>query len=247
MMADFRRPNITAPTTEGQLSQIKQYLYQFTDKLNYALNDIDGKINASNNSISVDEKNVVGGNSANTQAQSAFLAIKDLIIKSADIVNAYYEVIEKRLSGEYVAASDFGTYKSETEKLITETSESTTENYNSIQEIYDQTGNLSELRKDGFYMRTGWLYDDESTGNKVGGIELGQISNDGTDTRNSIARFTTDELAFYDGDGTDESNKIAWFSKYKMHIRAARIEGNLELGKYVLDTSKGIAFRWIGG
>lgn len=246
-MADFRKPNITAPTTEGQLSQIKQYLYQFTDKLNYALNDIDGKINTSNNSISIDEKNAAGGNMSNDKAQSTFLAVKDLIIKSADIVNAYYEMIEKRLSGEYVAVSDFGTYKETTDNALQITSENTMQNYNSIQEIYDQTGNLSELRKDGFYMRTGWLYDDESTGNKVGGIELGQISDDGTDTRKSIARFTTDELAFYDGDGTDDSNKIAWFSKYKMNIRAARVEGNFELGKYVLDTSNGLAFRWIGG
>lgn len=248
MIKELRKPNITANTTDGQLSQVKQYLFQLTSDLNFALNLVEKRIDKADGNLTVaGTKTNAGANFENNSAQNNFSAVKDLIIKSADIVNAYCEMIEKRLSGKYVAESDFGTYKKETEKQITETAENTTANYNSIQEIYDQTGNLSELRKDGFYMRTGWLYDDADTGNKIGGIELGQISDDGTDIRKSIARFTTDELAFYDGDGTDESNKIAWFSKYKMHIRAARIEGNLELGKYVLDTSKGIAFRWIGG
>ena len=248
MINGIRLPNVKAQSTQGQVSEIKQYLFQLANELNFALNETEKRIATAEGNLTGDttKSNSSANNGENT-AQNNFLAVKDLIIKSADIVNSFYEVIEKRLRSKYVAESDFGIYKEETERLITETAESATENYNTIQEIYDSTGNLSELRKDGFYMRTGFLYTDAETGNKTGGIELGQISDDGSDTRTSIARFTTDELAFFDGEGTDESNKIAWFSKYKMHIRSAKIEGNLELGDYVMDSSDGIAFKWIGG
>lgn len=40
MSYDIRKPMITAPTPEGQLSQIKSYLLQLADQLGFALNDI---------------------------------------------------------------------------------------------------------------------------------------------------------------------------------------------------------------
>ena len=145
-MADFRRPNITAPTTEGQLRQIKEYLFQFTDKLNYSLKEVEKEISNINSSVPTIDKDDAEGKSKAEKAKETFASLKSLIIKSADIVEAYTEVIQQKLSGFYVAQSDFGTYKEHTDYLLEETSKNKTDFYDAVQEIYDSTGNLSELR-----------------------------------------------------------------------------------------------------
>ena len=241
-MADFRKPNITATTTEGQLSQVKNYLYQLTNQLNFALKAANDEEKQRGNSSLNGSKNGTLAKFEDNSEEDTFLKLKNLIIKSADIVNAYYEVIEQKLSGEYVAKSDFGTYKEKTDALEIKTSTNETNYYNSVKEIRDALGNLSELRKDNCYIRTGWL-DDEET---IAGVEIGKTSFEDGAPQNAFARFTTEELVFYDGNGTEEKNKLGWFSQYKLNIRGAKIEGNLELGDYILDTSNGIAFKWVG-
>lgn len=242
-MADFRKPNINAPTSEGQIKQLKEYLFQLTDKLNYAIKAADAEEKKYERSSLSVSKNNSETKSEEDKAKDTFLSVKNLIIKSADIVNAYYDIIEEKLSGEYVAQSDFGTYKEKTDALVIKTSENETKYYDSVQEIRDEFGNLSELRKDGFYMRTGWLYDDETTGGRIGGIELGQVSSDGTETDTSFARFTTKALNFY---GEDGKTLLGSFSQYKLKIMELKVEGNVELRGYKIDTSDGIAFDWVG-
>ena len=245
-MADFRKPNINAPTPEGQLKQLKDYLYQLTDKLNYAIKTVDTEEKNRGLSYSLGSKeNATETKSEDKKAEDTFLTVKNLIIKSADVVNAFYDVVQERLKGEYVASSDFGTYKEKTDALIESTSKNETAYYDSVKEIYDAMGNLSELRKDGFYMRTGWLYDDETTGQSIGGIELGQVSNNGEETDKSFARFTTKALTFYDGNGTEDKNRLAWLSNSEFHIKRAIID-SLDIGGYRMDTSNGVAFKWVG-
>ena len=241
-MADFRKPNINAPTTEGQLSQVKSYLYQLTNQLNFALKAANEEEKQRGYSSLNGGKNGTDVKSGEDTAEDTFLKLKNLIIKSADIVNAYYEVIEQRLSGEYVAQSDFGEYKETTDAFILQTSENQTQYYTSVKEIKDAMGNLSELRKDDCYIRTGWL-DDEET---IAGVEIGKTSAEDEAPKNAFARFTTEELVFYDGNGTEEKNRLGWFSQYKLNVRAAKIEGDLVVNDYLLDTANGIAFKWVG-
>ena len=40
MTYDIRLPNITATTEKGQLEQMRSYLYQFAEQLQYAVNVI---------------------------------------------------------------------------------------------------------------------------------------------------------------------------------------------------------------
>ena len=40
MSVELRLPNINSETPEGQLSQIRSYLYQFAEELNWALNTL---------------------------------------------------------------------------------------------------------------------------------------------------------------------------------------------------------------
>lgn len=242
-MAELRLPKITGKTEKEQLEQIKTYMFQLTRDLNFALKDVKARETEYNQySQGGSEKGSQVNVGEETPAET-FAKIKALIIKSADIVNSYYEIISKKLEGLYVAESDFGTFKQETEANFQATSTSITQQYISIQEIEDAVNNLSELRKDHCYIRTGWLDDNQT----IAGVEIGKYSEteDGSDI--GFARFTTDELAFYDGQGTEEVNKLAWFSKYRSYFRNVKLIGNVEFDNdYIIDQSDGLAFRWAG-
>lgn len=248
-MADIRRPNITATTVDGQLTQMKNYMYQLTNQLNFALKAAEDEEKKALQYSSIksggaggNSTNASGGNSINSEvedAQKTFNEIKDLIIKSADIVNAYYEEINRRLSSEYVATSVYGEYVEKNDKFVSETSTNLTEYYESVKEVKSDIENLSEMRKDSFYIRTGWLDD----GKTIGGVELGQVSEDSTGVDTAFARFTTKKLAFYGQDGETE---LGSFEQYRMKIKEAEISGDAYIRDYKLDTDNGIAFKWVG-
>ena len=240
---EFRLPNITGTNEIERSRQIEKYLFQLSRDLNFALKSVKAsETEYRQSSQGGDEKGSQTATDEETPMET-FAKVKSLIIKSADIVNAYYEVINKKLEGIYVAESDFGTFKQETEANFQATSTSITQQYISIQEIEDAVNNLNELRKDHCYIRTGWLDDNQT----IAGVEIGKYSEteDGADI--GFARFTTDELAFYDGQGTEEANKLAWFSKYRSFFRNVKLIGNVEFDNgYIIDTSNGLAFRWAG-
>jgi hypothetical protein len=232
-MADIRRPNINAPTTEGQLEQIKSYLFQLTNQLNFAI-----KSSESMSNVTVKDQD---GNelSATASAEKTFFMVKDLIIKSADIVNAYYETINKRLSGQYVAKSDFGTFKQETNANFEATSTSITQNYESIQTIESDVANLNELRKDNCYIKTGWLDDNET----IAGVEVGKVSEVDGVTQTAFAQFTTNRLVFFDESGRE----LGSFSDYRLNVNTIVVKVELQFeGGYILDPSNGLAFKWGG-
>ena len=132
MSVQLRLPNISGNDKE-QLSQIRSYLYQIVPELQFALDKI-GTMGGQ--SVISDNKNqeiVKTGGEAS--AQATFNSIKALIIKSADIVNAYYDVINRKLEGVYVAESDFGKYAEKTSQEIEENSTSTTQRFENIQVI----------------------------------------------------------------------------------------------------------------
>ena len=184
------------------------------------------------------------------QAQSTFTAIKSLIIKSADIVNAYYEVINAKLVGEYVAQSEFGTFKETTELQLEASSDGIEQNYSHLQQILSDMEDLNlrvnEIASNA-YIRSGLLgyYEDgDNEGAPIYGIEVGQtIDQDGVETFNKFARFTSDRLSFYDANSTE----VAYISDDTLNITNAVIKGNLQVGRYVFDTAHGLALRWIGG
>lgn len=84
----------------------------------------------------------ITGRSIGNEAEATFDSIKALIIKSAEIVDAYYEEINKKLTGVYVAKSDFGTYVEKTSKEIEENSTSTTQGFENLQIIANDVSNI---------------------------------------------------------------------------------------------------------
>ena len=145
-MVDLRLPNITGDERK-QLEQIRSYLYQLVPQLQHALSTIG---TAEAQAVTPTPKIIVqtnaGGAGGSASPQSTFNSIKALIIKSADIVDAYYEEINKKLEGLYVSQSDFGSYAEKTSQEIEENSTSTTQRFENIQIIIaNQDSNIASL------------------------------------------------------------------------------------------------------
>lgn len=242
MAIDLRFPNITAPTVEEQILQITTFLYETTEQLNWALNLLDGnqkekkQTNGSKGSVVADE---------NTP-ETTFSNIKSLIIKSADIINAYYEELNKRLTGEYVAISDFGTYQEKTSNDITTNSENIKTVYNSLQTIITDLENINNQMIDvSAYIKTGKLAYDEN-GAPIYGVEVGQKNIvDGEEQFNKFARFTSNNLSFYDPQFS-EKEPVAYISNYTLYITNVEILGAISIGRKVkIDTTYGFTISLI--
>lgn len=111
----IRYPNIIGKNDSQKLEQMRSYLHQLADELNYQLDRTGNLMSGYPSTANELAKAVV----KKDDPISNFNDIKALIIKSADIIDAYYEEINKKLEGHYVAESDFGTFKETTEAQLT--------------------------------------------------------------------------------------------------------------------------------
>ena len=244
MSIDIRLPNITGTTETEQLRQIRSYLYQLAPQLNWALSNLESK--GSSGVVVQQKTGTAAVADKDKERLDNFNELKHLIIKSADIVNAYYEEIDNllKLSGEYVAQSEFGTFKETEFASLSASSNALELNFENLQSIAvvdsgdDEQSTL--IRSVDAFIKMGKL--EELSSGVVYGIEIGY--GDGTnDDANKFARFTPSALVFYGQNGSE----LAKFGSNMMSVpNDASIGGNLFLGKYSLDTTNGIAFKWTG-
>ena len=375
-MVNLRFPNIKGANEREQLKEMQSYLHQLVGELQFALNTIE---TAGGNSSPVKSQmpvRVVQSSPMATMSldrglsddQATFQAIKPLIIKSADIINAYYEEINRKLESVYLAQSDFGIFAEQTSQEIRETSTSTTQQFENMQvvisdlntnigsvrgdlqavgeevsyalkdiddinenidgintqvgeiggsvsdldyeiktvgsnmgelidsavgQMSDEVGvidkdlqavkegverNIKDISADignldtkiddtknaissdidklkdsleslnhilievNANIKSGLLYYDDN-GIPVYGLEIGQKNTiNGVEVFNKFARFSAGRLSFYDQNGTE----VAYISDYKLYITHAEVTGTLKLGGYLVDTSKGVTFKWVG-
>lgn len=230
MNIDLRFPNITSTTAEGQMAEMQSYMHQLVQQLNWALNTIDDARAGNNSSVVINN----GGGISAEEAEDTFNSIKSLIIKSADIVKAYETTLKENFDGEYVAISDFGTYKQDTNLSIETNSKNINEAFTNIQVIGD------DIRETNAYIQRGLLGYDKN-GDAVHGISVGETDANGSYKK--YAWFTANKLSFFDGGG----NEVAYISSNTLYITDAVFLGKVQFGGYKADTSDGLAFTWIGG
>lgn len=245
-MSDFLElPKITDGSPAVQIQQIKGYLYRTVERLNLALNDLD----------TVQVQGAAGGNSGLGQSGSPgvteddavkFAQLKSLIIKSADIVNAYYEKISTKLSGEYVAQSDFGTFTEMMENQLEANATAIEQFYTDLQQILTDIENVEHtLIEVNAHIKSGLLYYDEA-GAPVYGLEIGQRTEiDGEEVFNKYARFTSEKLSFYDSNGYE----VAYISDKKLYITHIEVVGSFSQGGFVETTlpDGSVVTKWVGG
>ena len=133
--------------------------------------------------------------------ESTFAALKNLIIKSADIVDSYYEEITERLESDkkyvmYDGENGFNAFREQTVTDITKNADNITieqQKLQSLSEVFRNEEQAAYIKKSTGYIKTGFL----SGGDY--GVEVGQreTDSDGNETLVGSARFTPGRIAFY--------------------------------------------------
>lgn len=240
---DFRLPYITSDEPKTQLKQMQSYMYQLVEQLNYALEEVDKK-QTEVTEIIKSEKSPITDAEREQEASDTFSSIKSLIIKSADIIRAYEEQMSVTFNGMYVAQSDFGDYKQETQNAIEANSQSITQLITDYQTIVSPV--IQSVMKTNAYIRSGEL--DSTVQPPIIGIEVGQtttetVGGQEVEVFNKFARFTAEGIYFY---LMGQTTPIALFSGTSLFITSADITSSMRQGDYQLDFSNGITYKWVG-
>lgn len=208
-------PSIAGKTSGEQLESMRRYLCTLTDQLNLAdwsagavLQEVSRAIDA--DSLPDVERKTQLGN---------FGQLKALIIKTADYAAANSEEFQTKLSGNYVAVSDFGKYWQEATMTIDG-------NEFGIRQLYDYAAGINNdfTVKSQQYVKTGLLYYNGAVpvyGVGVGNIET-TVSSGNTvidKTKNELVTVTPGEVTFWQG-----GDPIAYLSGKKLHFPSGTLE-----------------------
>ena len=232
-------PQQLSGSEREQLEGMKTYLYQLAQDLQFTLGAVEKQIITVQDTAANAERTLRSVSESQTP-KAQFSRLKALIIKSADIVNAYYEEINRRLTGEYLAISDFGVYKQETSQEIRENSEGITRAFSNLQVISDALSLVEEaVTQVNAWIKTGKLGEDEN-GTPIYGVEIGQqTEEDGTVVFQKFARMMANRLSFFDQNGVE----VSYIGDETMHITRADIQiltaafasvQKIQLGDYLL-------------
>ena len=209
-------PSIAGKTTQEQLESMRRYLCSVTEQLNLAdwsaqatLREISQAIDA--DSLSEAEKKTT---------LSGYAALKSLIIKTADFAAANSETWSTKLSGSYVAISDFGKYLEKTQLTIEGNSVG-------IKQLYDYTAGVNNQFSVNSqqFIKTGLLYYDDVA--PVYGVGVGNIETTVTDggervidqTKNELLTVTPDKISFW-----QDGKEVAYLSEQKLHFPSGTLE-----------------------
>lgn len=226
-------PSIAGKTSGEQLESMRRYLCTLTDQLNLAdwsagavLQEVSRAIDA--DSLPDAERKTQLGN---------FGQLKALIIKTADYAAANSEGFQTKLSGNYVAVSDFGKYWQEATMTIDG-------NEFGIRQLYEYAAGINNdyTVKSQQYVKTGLLYYDEATpvyGVGVGNIET-TVTKDGEtvvdQTKNELVTVTPGQVTFWQG-----GDPIAYLSGKKLHFPSGTLEATNAVLSGTLTAASGSA------
>lgn len=260
MTIDLRLPNITAPTEAGKLQQLQSYMHQLVEQLNWALNNIDS-VGVQTNANASTAVSKAQENSSNDDPIGTFNSVKGLIIKSAEIVNAYYEEINTKLEGLYVAEANFpegsAKFVQKTTKDTTETSEKVSTLFTNTQTIQSNVSSINNVLKPGedctkvlgasAWVNIGLVGYDDKTGFPIYGMEVGQVNEeDGVEVYRRFAQYRSDGVHLFDQNDIE----VVELSSSRMIIKtSAEFQGNIRHGGFVdiIQGDKSVVTKWIGG
>ena len=209
-------PSIAGKTSGEQLESMRRYLCTLTDQLNLA----DWSASATLREISqaIDAE---GMTDAERKTQLGnFGQLKALIIKTADYAAENSEGFQAKLSGNYVAVSDFGKYWQKATMTVDG-------NEFGIRQLYDYAAGINNdfTVNSQQYVKTGLLYYNGAVpvyGVGVGNIET-TVTKDGEtvvdQTKNELVTVTPGRVSFWQG-----GDEIAYLSAKKLHFPSGTLE-----------------------
>ena len=209
-------PSIAGKTTQEQLESMRRYLCSVTEQLNLA--DWSAKATLTEISQAIDADSLP--EAEKKEALSGYAALKSLIIKTADFAAANSETWSTKLSGSYVAISDFGKYLEKTQLTIEGNSVG-------IKQLYDYTAGVNNQFSVNSqqYIKTGLLYYKGAV--PVYGVGVGNIETTVTDggervidqTKNELVTVTPDRVSFW-----QDGQEVAYLSDKKLHFPSGTLE-----------------------
>lgn len=230
-----------------QCSRQYAYLFQMAQQLNVVLDRLDGGKAAS--AVRAVQDGAAGTATPSTESMDQ---LRSLVVRTAKVVKQQMQTISTKLEGEYVAASEFGTYLQSLSAYLEANPEAVTQYYGFTADLKGDIDGVREtfenyrVDTEG-YIRTGIVYYEGVS--PVYGVAVGQnltTSSDGEDTvveqNNFRAVFTATKLSFW-----QDSTEVAYISNNKLYITNITVLGALELGKWKLTGTDGLTVRWIGG
>lgn len=248
---NFTVPPALRGDEAAQLGQIHNWMFQLAEQLNVALNSIDSG-NMTDTARQVLDSSATK-EELNADLQMQREQLKALIIKTADIVRNEFDVQYAQFQSDYVAQSEFGVYKENVDRQITDTAQGTLETYAAqigLESYLKDSVDFSEWKAEtSGFIRKGFIYEEE--GVPVLGIAIGQdIATkyiiDGVEqfdvSNKNMGFFTSKGLEFY-----VNGLKVATFTNEAMHITDAKISGKLTIGNWEISQRKGLTLKWIGG
>ena len=209
-------PSIAGKTSGEQLESMRRYLCTLTDQLNLADWSASATLREISQAIDAD-----GMTDAERKTQLGnFGQLKALIIKTADYAAANSEKFQTKLSGNYVAVSDFGKYWQKATMTVDG-------NEFGIRQLYDYAAGINNdfAVNSQQYVKTGLLYYNGAVpvyGVGVGNIET-TVTKDGEtvvdQTKNELVTVTPGRVSFWQG-----GDEIAYLSAKKLHFPSGTLE-----------------------
>ena len=230
-------------SVQEQLVRQYSYLFQMAQQLNVALGQLESGGTAAPS----------GGTAAPAaEREQQYQTLKSMIVKTADTVQRRMDQLSAKLTGEYVAASEFGTYVERLNAYLEANPEALTQYYSFFADLQASTETVSaafeqyRLETEG-YIRTGIVCYDGAVPQY--GVAVGQNLTttlvDGVETvaQNDFrATFTAKRLSFW-----QDSTEVAYVSDNRLYIRDITVLDSVTLGGWKLASENGLAFQWIGG
>ena len=209
-------PAIAGKTAQEQLESMRRYLCSMTEQLNLADWSAQATLQEISRAIDADglpeeeKKSVLPG----------YAALKSLIIKTADYAAANSESFSAKLTGSYVAVSDFGKYLEKTQLTIEGNSVG-------IRQLYDYTAGVNNQFSVNSqqYIKTGLLYYNDVT--PVYGVGVGNIATIITDggenvidkNQNELVTVTPARISFW-----QSGKEVAYLAEQKLHFPSGTLE-----------------------
>ena len=244
MQVDLRQPLIQGSDKE-QLAQIKSYLFQLREQLQWAFENVESAEGGQNNTTVV--KQIVSTPTGTQDPQETFASIKNLIIKSADIIDAYSEEFNERFVSISKYQSEFGKFKTDAEASILANANNITveqKRIDKISNVYQDNQDDALVVKSSGFIKTGFLGEGKD-GNERYGVEIGQlVEADGKPQLKGSARFVTTGIEFDDENGTTS----AWLTRNRLHANEVEAVKKQIMGGFVdeVDENGDVTTRWVG-
>lgn len=228
-------------TTERQLSEIRSYIYRNNEQINAALSNLTVDKIWEQTALALSASN--GDNDEKSDILSQYQKIRDLVIKTADVIIQTDEQWQMAMSGSYLAKSQFGEYLLNTSVEIDGNSTGFTQLYTYSTELRSDYDNYTSYQKN--FIKEGLL--DDSGDLPIYGIDVGLLTSEFTVTKedgttetvsvdsNKKLRITPTRLSLY-----DDNTEVAYIQENAIYFPKANIRGgsiNIGNGNFIVDST----------